>query len=141
MDLAPATGSHSPGSANRHEHERAADEHGVTYSHPWRAFTPLAVAIFLTTLDLTVINVALPAIAADFPGESLSSLSWLLTGYAIGFAAVLVPVGKLGDLYGRKRLFVLGMSLFVAGSVIAAFAGSLPLLIAAAWCKPSEPPR
>jgi MFS family permease len=86
---------------------------------------PLAVAIFLTTLDLTVINVALPAIARDFPGESLSSLSWLLTGYAIGFAAVLVPVGKLGDLYGRKRLFVLGMALFVAGSAVAAFAGSL----------------
>jgi EmrB/QacA subfamily drug resistance transporter len=103
----------------------------VTYSHPWRAFAPLAVAIFLTTLDLTVINVALPAIARDFPGESLSSLSWLLTGYAIAFAAVLVPAGKLGDLYGRKRLFALGMCLVVAGSVIASFAGSLSLLVAA----------
>jgi MFS family permease len=131
VDIAPATGSQLPASANRQDHEHAADRNGATYSHPWRAFTPLAVAIFLTTLDLTVVNVALPAIARDFPGESLSSLSWLLTGYAIGFAAVLVPVGKLGDLYGRKRLFVLGMALFVAGSAVAAFAGSLALLIAA----------
>jgi len=131
VDIAPATGSQLPASANRQDHEHAAYRNGATYSHPWRAFMPLAVAIFLTTLDLTVINVALPAIARDFPGESLSSLTWLLTGYAIGFAAVLVPVGKLGDLYGRKRLFVLGMALFVAGSAVAAFAGSLPLLIAA----------
>jgi EmrB/QacA subfamily drug resistance transporter len=131
VDIAPATQSPLPASADHQEHERAADEHGVAYSHPWRAFTPLAVAIFLTTLDLTVINVALPAIARDFPSASLASLSWLLTAYAIGFAAVLVPVGKLGDLYGRKRLFVLGMALFVAGSVIAAFAGTLPFLIAA----------
>jgi len=131
VDIAPATQSPLPASADHQEDERAADENDIAYSHPWRAFTPLAVAIFLTTLDLTVINVALPAIARDFPGESLASLSWLLTAYAIGFAAVLVPVGKLGDLYGRKRLFVLGMALFVAGSVIAAFAGSLPFLIAA----------
>ena len=136
MDIAPQTGSPSPASANRPEHERAGDERGGderggAYSHPWRAFTPLAVAVFLTTLDLTVINVALPAIARDFPAESLASLSWLLTAYAIGFAAVLVPVGKLGDLYGRKRLFVLGMVLFVAGSLMAAFAGSFPLLIGA----------
>jgi EmrB/QacA subfamily drug resistance transporter len=104
---------------------------GQDYSHPWRAFTPLAVAIFLTTLDLTVVNVALPAIAEEFPGESLSSLAWVLTGYAIGFAAALVPAGKLGDLYGRKRLFVVGMVLFVTGSALAALAGSLSLLIAA----------
>jgi EmrB/QacA subfamily drug resistance transporter len=137
MDRAPATGTPATGtqlpasSANGQEREGAAVESGLTYSHPWRAFTPLAVAIFLTTLDLTVINVALPAIARDFPDESLSSLSWLLNGYAITFAAVLVPVGKLGDLYGRKRLFVLGMSSFVAGSAIAVLAGSLSFLIAA----------
>ena len=65
-----------------------------SYTHPWRAFLVLALAIFLTTLDLFVVNVALPAIAVDFPGASLSALSWVLTGYAIAFAAVLVPGGQ-----------------------------------------------
>jgi predicted MFS family arabinose efflux permease len=68
------------------------------YPPPWRAFFVLAVAIFLTVLDLFVVNVALPAVAADFTDASLTSLSWILTGYAIVFAAVLVPAGKLGDL-------------------------------------------
>jgi EmrB/QacA subfamily drug resistance transporter len=101
------------------------------YAHPWRAFLVLAVAIFLTVLDLFVVNVALPAVAADFPEASLASLSWILTGYAIVFAAVLVPAGKLGDLYGRRRLFSIGLLLFVVGSAIAALAGSLEILIAA----------
>lgn len=104
---------------------------GGSTTHPWRAFLVLAVAIFLTILDLFVVNVALPAIAADFAGASLSSLSWVLTGYAIVFAAVLAPAGKLGDLYGRRRFFLIGMLLFVAGSALAATAASLPLLIAA----------
>jgi EmrB/QacA subfamily drug resistance transporter len=101
------------------------------YAHPWRAFLVLAGAIFLTVLDLFVVNVALPAIAAEFADASLASLSWILTGYAIVFAALLVPAGKLGDLYGRRRLFSLGLSLFLVGSLIAALAGSLEILIAA----------
>jgi EmrB/QacA subfamily drug resistance transporter len=101
------------------------------YAHPWRGFFVLAAAIFLTTLDLFVVNVALPVVAADFSDASLASLSWILTAYAIVFAAVLVPAGKLGDLYGRRRLFSIGLFLFVAGSAIAAMAGSLGILIAA----------
>src|SRR4029453_16411491 len=89
-----------------------------SYAHPWRAFLVVPPPIFLTTLDLFVVNVALPAIAVDFPGASLSALSWVLTGYAIAFAAVLVPAGKLGDLYGRRRVFSIGMLLFIAGSAI-----------------------
>src|SRR4029453_11649430 len=102
-----------------------------SYAHPWRAFLVLALAIFLTTLDLFVVNVALPAIAVDFPGASLSALSWVLTGYAIAFAAVLVPAGKLGDLYGRRRVFSIGMLLFIAGSALAAAAPSPSILIPA----------
>jgi EmrB/QacA subfamily drug resistance transporter len=100
-------------------------------ARPWPAFVVIAVAIFLTTLDLFIVNVGLPAIAADFPGASLSSLSWVVTGYAVGFAAALVPAGKLGDLYGRRRLFSGGLILFLAGSAMAAAAGSIAILIAA----------
>jgi hypothetical protein len=70
------------------------------HPHPWRAFIVLAIPIFLTILDLFIVNVALPAVAFEFPGASLSELSWVLTAYAIVFVAVLVPAGKLGDLYG-----------------------------------------
>ena len=108
----------------------AADAVG-TYPHPWRPFLVLASGIFLTLLDLFVVNVALPALAVDFADASLASLSWVLTAYAIVFAAVLVPAGKLGDLYGRRRVFSFGLLFFVAGSGLAAIAGSLSILVAA----------
>jgi EmrB/QacA subfamily drug resistance transporter len=101
------------------------------HPHPWRAFTVLAVPIFLTILDLFIVNVALPAVAFEFPQASVSELSWVLTVYAIVFAAVLVPAGKLGDLYGRRRLYVGGLALFLVGSALAAAAPSLTLLLAA----------
>ena len=56
----------------------------------------------------------------DFAGTSLADLSWVLNAYAIVFAALLVPSGRLADLYGRKRCFVLGMSVFVAASAACA---------------------
>src|SRR5688572_11356321 len=90
----------------------------------------LAVPIFLTVLDLFIVNVALPAVAVEFPQASVAELSWVLTVYAIVFAAVLVPAGKLGDLYGRRRLYVGGLVLFLVGSALAAAAPSLPLLLA-----------
>jgi EmrB/QacA subfamily drug resistance transporter len=101
------------------------------HPHPWRAFIVLAIPIFLTILDLFIVNVALPAVALEFPGASLAELSWVLTVYAIVFAAALVPAGKLGDLYGRRRLYVAGLILFLVGSALAAASPSLPLLLAA----------
>jgi EmrB/QacA subfamily drug resistance transporter len=99
--------------------------------HPWRAFVVLAVPIFLTVLDLFIVNVALPAVAVEFPTASLSELSWILTAYAIVFAVALVPAGKLGDLYGRRRLYMGGLVTFLAGSALAAASPSLPLLLVA----------
>lgn len=103
---------------------------GGSTTNPWTAFSVIAVAIYLTILDLYIVNIAIPAIAADFSGSDLSSLSWVLTAYAVAFSAVLVPAGKLGDLYGRRRLFSTGLLVFVAGSAFSAVAGSLPFLIA-----------
>jgi EmrB/QacA subfamily drug resistance transporter len=101
------------------------------HPHPWRAFLVLAVPIFLTVLDLFIVNIALPAVADEFPSASLSELSWVLTAYAIVFAAALVPAGKLGDLYGRRKLYLAGLVLFLLGSALAAAAPSLPLLLGA----------
>ena len=84
---------------------------------------------FLANLDLFIVNIAFPAIQADFAGSSLSALSWVLSGYAIVFAALLVPAGRLADLLGRKRLFLTGLGLFlVASAACAAAAGPWTLV-------------
>jgi EmrB/QacA subfamily drug resistance transporter len=98
---------------------------------PWRAFGVLAIGVFLSVLDLFIVNIAFPAIQSSYPSASLSSLSWILSAYAIVFAAVLVPAGKLGDIVGRKRVFLAGLLVFLAGSALAAAAPSVDFLIGA----------
>jgi EmrB/QacA subfamily drug resistance transporter len=98
---------------------------------PWSAFAVLAIGVFLSVLDLFIVNIAFPAIQGSFPSASLSSLSWILSAYAIVFAAVLVPAGKLGDIVGRKRVFLTGLLIFLTGSALAAAAPSVDFLIGA----------
>jgi EmrB/QacA subfamily drug resistance transporter len=85
----------------------------------------------MSSLDLFIVNIAFPAIGKHFGGASLSSLSWILSGYAIVFAALLVPAGRWADAFGRKRAFLLGLAVFVAASVACALAPSVGFLIAA----------
>src|SRR5215211_5149776 len=99
--------------------------------NPWRVFAVVALAVFLSILDLFIVNIAFPDLRRDFGGSSLSGLSRVLTAYAIVFAAVLVPAGKLGDLYGRRRMFVGGLALFTLGSALCAVAPSVEALVAA----------
>ncbi|HYH91468.1 MAG TPA: MFS transporter [Solirubrobacteraceae bacterium] len=98
---------------------------------PSRVLAVVGLAVFLSILDLFIVNIAFPDLRRDFEGSSLSGLSWVLTAYAIVYAAVLVPAGRLGDLYGRRLLFVIGLALFTLGSALCALAPSLELLIAA----------
>jgi EmrB/QacA subfamily drug resistance transporter len=98
---------------------------------PWQAFGVVAIAVFLSILDLFIVNIAFPSIRADFSSATLSSLSWILSAYAIVFAAVLVPAGKLADLYGRKRMFLIGLAIFLLGSALSAGAPSVGFLIGA----------
>ena len=77
---------------------------------PWRGFAFISIAIFIASLDLFIVNIAFPAIGEDFPEASVSGLSWILSAYAIVFAALLVPFGKLGDLVGRLRVFRAGLA-------------------------------
>jgi EmrB/QacA subfamily drug resistance transporter len=88
-------------------------------------------AEFLATLDFTVVNVAFPAMQRAFGGVSLTTLSWVLTGYAVVFAAVLLPAGGLADRLGRRRLFLAGVAAFTLGSLCCALAGSPLALVAA----------
>src|SRR5580692_10748149 len=91
----------------------------------------LALAVFMSSLDLFIVNLAFPYISRQYPGTSLSSLSWVLNGYTIVFAAVLVPAGRWADRIGRRRLFVTGLLVFTAGSLLCGVAPSVVLLIAA----------
>ncbi len=87
--------------------------------------------VFLSSLDLFIVNIAFPSISTNFHGESLSSLSWILSAYTIVFAALLVPAGRWADRAGRKRAFLLGLGIFTASSALCALSPSLGLLIAA----------
>jgi EmrB/QacA subfamily drug resistance transporter len=86
---------------------------------------------FLVYLDATIVNVAFPDIRASFSGTTLAGLSWILSAYALVFAALLVPGGRYADVVGGRRLFLAGLAAFTLGSVLCASAPSVPALIAA----------
>lgn len=97
----------------------------------WKVLLITSVGLFMASLDLFIVNIAFPALAHDFEGTSLPSLSWVLNAYAIVFAALLVPAGRIADRVGRKRVFVTGLLLFSAASALCALAPSIPFLVAA----------
>lgn len=84
---------------------------------------------FLAMLDSTVTNLAVPDLSKDFPTASLPDLSWVISAYAVMFAALLVPAGRLSDVLGRRRLFLLGIGIFTAASLLCGIAPNLPVLI------------
>ena len=91
----------------------------------------LALAVFMSSLDLFIVNLAFPYISRQYPATSLSSLSWVLNAYTIVFAAVLVPAGRWADRIGRRKLFVAGLAGFTVGSVLCGLAPGVAALIAA----------
>ena len=91
----------------------------------------LSLAVFMSSLDLFIVNLAFPYIGREYAGTSLGSLSWILNGYTIVFAAVLVPAGRWADRVGRRRLFVAGLAVFVVGSLLCGLAPGVAALIAA----------
>ncbi|MFG6202526.1 MFS transporter [Nonomuraea sp. JJY05] len=98
---------------------------------PGAVFAVLALAVFISTLDVFIVSIALPAIQAGFEHATVADMSWVLNAYAIVFAALLVPAGKLGDILGRRRVFAAGMVAFTLGSALCAAAPSLGFLVAA----------
>lgn len=88
----------------------------------------MAIGIFLCMLDTTVMNIALPAMQTGL-STSLSQLSWALNLYTILFATLTIPLGRLADIYGRSRIYLLGLSLFLIGSLSSGFAANVGWLI------------
>jgi EmrB/QacA subfamily drug resistance transporter len=97
----------------------------------WKVLLVVGVGVFMSSLDLFIVNIAFPDIRRDFPGVGLASLSWILSAYAIVFAAGLVPAGRWSDAFGRKRSFLLGLGVFVLASAACAAAPSIDVLIGA----------
>src|SRR6266700_199919 len=91
----------------------------------------LSLAVFMSSLDLFIVNLAFPYIGRQYPGTSLGSLSWVLNAYTIVFAAVLVPAGRWADRAGRRRVLIGGLGTFVLGSVLCGIAPGVATLIAA----------
>src|SRR5450759_2416554 len=90
----------------------------------------VSVALFMVVLDNLVVSVALPTIRRDL-GASIQSLEWTVNAYVLAYAVLLLTGAALGDRFGRKRMFMAGVTLFTASSAAAALAPSIGLLIAA----------
>jgi len=99
--------------------------------HSRSRWTLLAVALatFMTYLDNNVVNVAMPAIQRDL-GLGISGLEWVVSSYILVFASLLLAGGRLADVYGRRRLFLIGLGVFTLASLTAGLAGNVTLLIA-----------
>jgi len=103
---------------------------GGIRENPYLVLVIVCAGVVLASLDLFIVNVALPSMARSFGTGSLGDLSWVLNAYAIVYAALLVLFGRLADRYRRDRGFLLGVAIFLAASAACAAATNLPMLIA-----------
>jgi len=99
------------------------------HRHRWAALVVLCAAALIVNVDNTILNVALPTLVRKLTATS-SELQWIVDSYAMVFAGLLLVGGSLADRFGRNRFFLIGLGVFAAGSVGAAFSGSVDLLIA-----------
>jgi EmrB/QacA subfamily drug resistance transporter len=94
----------------------------------WITLAIVIISAFIVVLDNTVLNVAIPTILREFH-TTLPSLEWVITGYALTFASLLIIGGRLGDVYGHRRVFVIGAALFGVGSLLASVSHSVGMMI------------
>lgn len=95
----------------------------------WIALAIVMTATFMDLVDVTIVNIAIPSIQRD-AGASVSHIQWITAGYALAFAAGLITGGRLGDIHGRKRLFLIGIGGFTLASALCGFAVNPEMLVA-----------
>ena len=100
----------------------------------WLSLIVLCTGFLLIVVDMTIVNVALPSIQRDL-GFSQSGLAWVINAYLIAFGGLLLLAGRLGDLFGRKRVYLAGLAIFVAASLLCGLSFSQPMLIAARFVQ------
>ncbi len=96
----------------------------------WLIFSVTVMGTFMAVLDSSIVNVALPLIAASF-GVELTAVQWVVTAYLLVISSLLPLFGKIGDMYGRRRIYLLGFVIFTIGSLLCSLANSIWLLVAA----------
>src|SRR5207249_2188843 len=100
----------------------------------WLSLVILCTGFLLIVVDMTIVNVALPSIQSDL-GFSQSGLAWVINAYLIAFAGLLLLAGRLGDLFGRKRVYLIGLVIFTGASVLCGLSFNQPMLIAARFVQ------
>jgi MFS family permease len=112
--------------------QRTTDATPVVHKHSrrWWTLTVVALAQLMVVLDSTVVNIALPAAQADL-GFSNGDRQWVVTAYSLAFGSLLLLGGRLSDLIGRKRTFIIGLIGFAAASALGGAADSFGTLVAA----------
>jgi EmrB/QacA subfamily drug resistance transporter len=103
---------------------------GPHAANRWIALAVLSLAQLMVILDSTIVNIALPTAQHDL-GFSTDDRQWVVTGYALAFGSLLLLGGRLADLFGRKRLFLIGVAGFAVASAVGGAAGGFPMLLAA----------
>jgi EmrB/QacA subfamily drug resistance transporter len=102
----------------------------VTLARGWKVLAVCSIAVFLVSLDVTIVNIAFPEMLEDF-GTTRAELSWVLSAYNIAFAACLLTSGRLADRFGRRRIFYIGLLTFTTASALCGMAPNEEALIAA----------
>src|SRR5438045_5727960 len=100
----------------------------------WLSLLILCTGFLLIVVDMTIVNVALPSIQKDL-GFAQSGLAWVINAYLIAFGGLLLLAGRVGDLVGRKRVFLAGLAIFTAASLLCGLSFAQPMLIAARFIQ------
>jgi EmrB/QacA subfamily drug resistance transporter len=99
------------------------------YAHRWKIWGVVMIGLFMALIDVTIVNIAIPQLQRDLDSP-VDTVSWVLNAYNIMFAVLLVSMGRLADQFGRRRFFLIGMTVFTLGSLLCALSWSINALIA-----------
>ena len=99
------------------------------YARKWQIFGVTMIGLFMALIDITIVNISIPQLQRDLHAP-VNTVSWVLNAYNIVFAVLLVSMGRLADQFGRKRFFLIGMTIFTIGSFLCAISWSIGALIA-----------
>jgi EmrB/QacA subfamily drug resistance transporter len=106
----------------------------VSHDRRWQLLGVIGIAQLMVVLDVTIVNIALPSAQRDL-GFSADDRQWVITAYALAFGSLLLLGGRIGDLFGRKRVFIAGLLGFAGASAVGGAASSFEVLVAARACQ------
>src|SRR6195952_197565 len=116
--------------ADTSAHPQAPAASGVPDVNPWPALYALCIGFFMILVDTTIVSVATPAIIADLDAD-VNSVVWVTSAYLLAYAVPVLITGRLGDRFGQKRLYLMGLTVFTLASLWCGFTGSIQMLIVA----------